>query len=53
MKEKLKKLINQWINKLKLWLKSEDGILLSLLIFFPLGLYSLWKYGKNSKTIKI
>lgn len=44
MKEKL--------NKVGSFLKTDSGILLSLLIFFPLGIFLLWKYGKNEKWVK-
>lgn len=36
----------------KEWLKSEEGILVTLIIAFPVGLYLLWKYGENSKKMK-
>lgn len=45
-------MLDLW-GKSKNWLHSDDGILLFLLIFFPIGLYLLWRYGKNSNPIKI
>jgi len=55
--EKVKRVVEfikniKWKNIVE-WFKSDEGILLSLLVFFPGGLYLLWKYGKNKQYIKI
>lgn len=39
--------------ELRDWFKTNDGIFLSLLFFFPLGFFFLWKYGNNKITTKI
>lgn len=39
--------------ELRDWFKTNDGIFLSLLFFFPLGFFLLWKYGNNKITTKI
>lgn len=39
--------------ELRAWFKTNDGIFLSLLFFFPLGFFLLWKYGNNKITTKI
>lgn len=50
-------LIKLWVKErfknIREWSRTEDGILIWLLVFSPLGCYLLWKYGKNRRIIKI
>lgn len=39
-------------NPEKVWFKQTWGIILALIIFFPAGVYFLWKYGKFQKKGK-
>lgn len=40
------------MEKLQNWFKSEAGIIVSLVFFFPLGLFLLWRYGQARKSEK-
>lgn len=59
--ERLKKLVAKFksgklakvSDSCKKFLKTNEGIVLSLVIFFPLGIYLIWKYSNFSRVTKI
>ena len=36
----------------KKWYQTTGGIIALLILFFPAGLYSMWKHAKWNKTVK-
>lgn len=45
--------LREKIDKVWSFLKTDSGILLSLLLFFPLGIFLIWKYGNQHKWVKV